>query len=79
MTDLDSRLTKCFASVFRKLPANEIPHATVESVPGWDSIATATLMSVVTDEFSLPLDFDDVDQLTSYAGVRSWVLARVGQ
>jgi acyl carrier protein len=76
MNDLDARLSKCFASVFPKLPEGLIPKAEVDSVEGWDSIASAMLLSVVSDEFSLTLNVDDVEQLTSYAGIRAWVLNR---
>jgi acyl carrier protein len=79
MTDLDTRLSKCFAAVFPNLPRGEIERAAVELVESWDSIATATLVTVVCEEFSIPMDFDEVESLTSYAAVRAWITGQLAK
>ena len=47
MHDLNSRLNRCFHSVFPDLAAEQVPTASVESVRGWDSLAAVTLLAVV--------------------------------
>ncbi len=73
MIDLDGRLQKCFAVVFPTLPSDHISTATLDTVLDWDSIATATLLSVIAEEFSIAVDFEAVEELTSYASIRAYV------
>ena len=73
MTDIDTRLIKCFQAVLPRLQPNQIMQATQDSVDSWDSIAMATLLTVVAEEFEIPIDFEAVDQLNSYAAIREYV------
>jgi acyl carrier protein len=66
MTDLQTRLTKCFAAVFPQLTPEEISRATVESVGGWDSLATVTLLAVVEEEFGTTIEPEDLEHLQSF-------------
>jgi acyl carrier protein len=76
MTDIDSRLANCFRAVFPALPPDRVTTATPETVPGWDSIATATLLSLVSEEFGIPIDFEIVESLNSFRGIRDYVLSQ---
>jgi len=76
MNDIDARLSRCFTSVFPALSGKDVTTASLHNVEGWDSIATATLLSVVCEEFDLPMDADDTESLTSYNGFREWVTTR---
>jgi acyl carrier protein len=75
MTDIDSRLTKCFQAVFPNLPTDKIAEATLETVPGWDSIASATLLSVASEEFGIAVDFEIVERLSSFRSIREYFAA----
>ena len=75
MTEIDHRLTKCFIAVFPELRGGDATKATLESMGSWDSIATATLLSVVSEEFGVGIDYEFVDQLTSYVAIRDYVFA----
>ena len=66
MSDTRQRLTSCFAAVFPALGTRDIPFATTTSVAGWDSLATATLMTVVEEEFGVEIDPDALEQLQSF-------------
>ena len=77
MTDIDSRLTRCFLSVFPKLPQTAAAPATSETMDSWDSIAAATLLTIVSEEFEIPIDYEAVDQLTSFAAIREYVAAQL--
>lgn len=66
MSDVKSRLIKCFQAVFPDMPEAQIPGATQQSVKTWDSVATVTLVNVVDEEFNIELDLEQLDQLNSF-------------
>ena len=66
MTDVRSRLARCFAAVFPDLPPDQVERASPETVPAWDSLATVTLVSVVEDEFGIQIPFEDPEWTASF-------------
>jgi acyl carrier protein len=72
MSDVRERLIKCFCTVFPDLSASEIPRASSGSVDGWDSLATATLLGVVEEEFGTAVDVDDFDALDSFESLLAY-------
>ena len=66
MNKLETRLRRCFSAVFPGLPEDRIPHASLETVPEWDSVAHLTLVQVVEDEFHANMDEEETEQLTSF-------------
>ena len=66
MTDVRARLTRCFTAVFPDLADHEVPAAALATVPGWDSIAHVTLLTVVEEEFGTTVDPDEIEHLTSF-------------
>ncbi len=73
MAELDDRLTRCFASVFPALSPAEIPKASVETVPDWDSLAAVTLVAVLEQEFDTQIDLLELPEFTSYAAIRNYL------
>jgi acyl carrier protein len=73
MSELDDRLTRCFASVFPALSSEELHNASMETVPDWDSLAAVTLVAVLEQEFNTPIDMMDLPELTSYDTVRNYL------
>jgi acyl carrier protein len=73
MSELDDRLTRCFASVFPALSPEELHSASMETVPDWDSLAAVTLVAVLEQEFNTPIDMMDLPELTSYDTVRNYL------
>jgi acyl carrier protein len=73
MSGIDDRLTRCFASVFPEVSAEELPNASTETVPAWDSLAAVTLVAVLEEEFHIQIDLLALPELTSYATIRSYV------
>ena len=71
MNEIESRLDRCFAAVFPDLPASQIRSATVETVKGWDSVATATLITTIEEEFGVEFDVESVGELTSYSAIQA--------
>lgn len=76
MTDLRSRLAGCLAAVFPSLPPEEIPRASSESVESWDSLATATLMALVEEEFGIPVAPEDLARFVSFREILAYVQSR---
>ena len=66
MNDIQPRLSRCFAAVFPNLPQSQITTATLDTVEGWDSVAAATLITAVEEEFDVEFDMDTVGNLTSF-------------
>lgn len=66
MPELEERLAGCFAVVFPDLRAGEIPRASHTSVANWDSLATVTLVSVIEEEFNLPIPAEDFESMISF-------------
>ncbi len=66
MSDLRGRLTDCFVAVFPDLPRDEIPAASVASIPTWDSLAAINLAGVVEEEFGIEIDADGSVELISF-------------
>ena len=77
MPELDDRLTRCFASVFPSVPADQIHAASVETVPDWDSLAAVTLIAVLEQEFNIPIDLMEMPELTSYQVVREFMQRQI--
>lgn len=71
--DLEVRLVRCFSSVFPDLSDEEIRNASIESVPGWHSLASVTLVSLVQEEFGLQVSLTDLPNLVSFAAVQNYV------
>jgi acyl carrier protein len=77
MSDARERLIKCFGAVFPDLPASEVPRAKSESIDGWDSLATATLLGVVEEEFRIAVsDFDALDSFERLLAYLEGVVSR---
>jgi acyl carrier protein len=77
MSELDDRLTRCFASVFPSLEAHQIHAASVETVPVWDSLAAVTLIAVLEQEFDTQIDLMELPELTSYQTVRDYLQRQI--
>lgn len=70
------RLIKCFAAVFPALSDALIQQATPNTVAGWDSLASITLISVIEEEFGIEIDPEDIEQLVSFEQVLQYVTAK---
>jgi acyl carrier protein len=66
MADLEARLIDCFSAVFPSLPPEDIPLASSTTVDAWDSVATATLMAVVEEEFGIQVAPEDLTRFVSF-------------
>ena len=75
MNDIQARLSRCFAAVFPNLPESQITVASLDTVEGWDSVAAATLITTVEEEFGVEFDMDTIGNLTSFQAFESTLAA----
>jgi len=73
VNDLQRRLTRCFAAVFPNLLESQITTASLETVEGWDSVAAATLITTIEEEFGMEFDVEAVGNLTSYRVISDYL------
>ncbi len=73
MSELESRLIRCFSSVFPVLTPEEIRAASAHSLAAWDSLAAVTLGAVVQQEFSVQIDLLDLPELDSFAAFHTYL------
>lgn len=73
MDEMQSRLLKCFAAVFPSAREEQLLHATVETLDNWDSIASATLLAVLEEEFGTEIDLEAFAELQSFEEILSYM------
>lgn len=72
--DDDSELLiACFEKVFPELSRSAIPGTSTETLPAWDSLAQVTLLSLIGEQFSLDIDFEELQGATSYERLLDFV------
>ena len=64
--DVRERTARCFEAVFPTVPRERLPQLSPETDPVWDSLATATLVAVIEEEFGVEMPVDEIPQLTSF-------------
>ena len=60
------RLSRCVATYFMNLSAEEIPRASMGSVAEWDSMASVTLIAMVAEEFGIEIATEDYEKFVSF-------------
>ncbi len=68
-----ARLEKCFLAVFPDLEPYQVRHASPQSVSDWDSMAQITLLTLVGEEFGIPIDFEEFEGVCSFEALLSRV------
>jgi len=75
VNNIQVRLMRCFSAVFPTLPEQQIATATLETVDGWDSVAAATLVTTIEEEFGIEFDVEALGNLTSYQSIFDYLSA----
>jgi acyl carrier protein len=73
MCEQESRLVRCFASVFPWLTAEEIRNIDAESTESWDSLSAVTLSALVQEEFGVDIDPEILQDLRSFEAFRTYL------
>ena len=69
------QLVRCFQSVFPDLAESQAERASADRTPGWDSVATVTLVAMVEEEFGCQFQPEDIEHLSSFTAFQE-ALAR---
>ena len=77
MNDFEQRLGNCFRTVFPKLGDEDIAVASMESFKEWDSLKMMTLIVVLEEEFEVEIPLDDIENLTSFRALQSFLSGKV--
>ena len=77
--NITDRLARCFVTVFPELSPAQARTATVASVATWDSVASLSLIAIVEEEFGVTIDYDSVEQLSSFDAVAAYVSERLAK
>lgn len=72
MPDLETRLLRCFESVFPGLTPEEIRASTAEQGM-WDSLSLVTLAAVVQEEFGVEILEEELAILDSFAAFQAYL------
>lgn len=64
------RLVRCFEAVFPALQPAQIEAASAETIPEWDSLAAATLVALVEEQFGIQIQEPSLMRLTSFDAYR---------
>ena len=65
--EIREKLLKCFSAVFPDLNPVDIQSANIENTSGWDSIAHVTLLTLVSEEFGVEVDFEKFESAISFS------------
>jgi acyl carrier protein len=79
MNELDAKLLRCFQAVFPNLGPDQVPQASAETLQAWDSVAMINLLNIIAEEFGIEVDWENFQELTSYAAIRRMVNGRLNQ
>jgi acyl carrier protein len=66
MDEVSTKLERCFLTVFPGISPEKIQTADSRNMPKWDSIAQVTLLSLIGEEFRLPIDFGEFADACSF-------------
>ena len=79
MSDVETRLRGCFEVVFPGAPPDVLGTASAETLDGWDSIATVTLIGVIEDEFGMDFSDEGIERAVSFRSILAYVRESVEQ
>ncbi len=76
MNDIQTRLAKCFATVFPTITEGDIQAASPTTLPEWDSITAIQLLVVIEEEFETQIDFEHLAELDSFGAIERFLADR---
>ena len=73
MNDLEEKLADCFEAALPGIARRELCNASMKSTPGWDSVVTITLLSLIEESFDVQTQAADIEKLTSFESMRDYL------
>jgi acyl carrier protein len=80
MTDtIESRVIGCFMNVFPGLSPEDVSRVSQASLADWDSVLHVTLLASLAEEFGFEIDYEEAEELRSFALVLDFVKSHVAR
>jgi acyl carrier protein len=76
MPEVEQRLMRCFQAVFPTLEENVIRSAHKQHISAWDSLASVTLIRTIDEEFGLPIDLFDLEDMDGFEALRDYIASK---
>lgn len=73
VNDIQSRLMRCFTAVFPQLTPEEIAITRLDTLGCWDSVAAATLVTVIEEAFAIELSPEAIEASTSFRSLLNYL------
>ena len=73
MDDIQTRLLACFQAVFPERNDQALMELSQAAYPGWDSLASVTLVRLIEEQFHIQLDLFDLETLDSFAAMEKYI------
>lgn len=77
MNEIRSRLIRCFKAALPQVPEGDLTAVRQDSTEGWDSVTTVTLFALIEEEFGIPLDSTNLENLESFSRVYDFLHRRL--
>ena len=75
---IQKRLSRIFNKAFPDLDPAAAPAATMETVAGWDSVATLTLFMLCEEDFGIKIGYDRIAETKSFADLFKLLEGKLG-
>lgn len=77
MSDVETRVVRCFAAVFPDLDPLAVQTARRDTLADWDSLASVTLVRVIEEEFGIRIRLLDLDELNGFQDFLAYLSQRL--
>ena len=72
------KVDKIFKILFKISQEKIYDDATMNDIPGWDSLTHMDLIAAIEEEFAIVLDGDEIAEMTSIGNIRKILVSKNG-
>lgn len=67
---ISKKLIRVFCEAFPSLTKESAPDATIDNTPGWDSLATLTLFTLIEERMGIKIGYDNLTTVKSFSDIK---------
>ncbi|MBS1017304.1 acyl carrier protein [Acetobacter persici] len=67
---ISKKLTRVFCEAFPAIAKENVTAATVDNTPGWDSLATLTLFTLIEERMDVKIGYDNLTTVKSFLDIQ---------
>tara|TARA_Y100001968_G_C19014068_1_gene551978 strand:+ start:175 stop:408 length:234 start_codon:yes stop_codon:yes gene_type:complete len=71
-----NKVDEIFRELFKISQERIYDDATMNDIPGWDSLTHMDLIAAIEEEFAIELDGDEIAEMTSIENVRKIIVSK---